>query len=129
MWSLGRSDAGCDSRRSSSCHSSSCDHGRLSRPHLVFRVPGIRGSRPRTPAWRIRMTHAQTLAIAAAVGLLSGTHAAIWGMYKDSLHEGYDRKRFARSMFLGAAAGALLQNALRLTLPAPGAIALLFGLA
>ena len=72
---------------------------------------------------------AQSILVAAVVGLLSGTHAAIWGMYKDAIHEGFTPGRFARSVLLGATVGAILQVALRLELPRPAAIAMLFGLA
>jgi hypothetical protein len=72
---------------------------------------------------------AQSLLIAAVVGLLSGTHAAIWGMYKDAIHEGFTPARFARSVLLGGMVGVVVQVALRLELPHPAAIALLFGLA
>jgi hypothetical protein len=70
-----------------------------------------------------------SLAIAGAVGLLSGTHAAIWGMYKDAIHEGFAACRFLRSMILGAAVGVVLQAALRLAVPSAAAIVILFGLA
>ncbi len=69
------------------------------------------------------------LAIAAAVGLLSGTHAAIWGMYKDAIHEGFSAARFARSPVVGAAAAAAIQRALGLAVPDAGALVVLFGLA
>jgi hypothetical protein len=72
---------------------------------------------------------AQSLLVAALVGLLSGTHAAIWGMYKDAIHEGFTPARFARSVLLGATVGVVVQVSLRLELPRPAAIAMLFGLA
>jgi hypothetical protein len=71
----------------------------------------------------------QSFAIAGAVGLLSGTHAAIWGMYKDAIHEGFTLGRFGRSIAVGGAVAVALQAALRLEIPAPGALAVLFGLA
>jgi hypothetical protein len=77
------------------------------------------------------MSYAQpeSIIVAAVVGLLAGTHTAIWGMHKDAIHEGFDPRRFARSLILGAFAGALVQLALRLPVPQPGALVLLFGLA
>ena len=69
------------------------------------------------------------LLLAAFVGALAGTHAAIWGMYKDALHEGFVRSRFVRSIVVGAFAGALVQAALRFAIPAPSALLLLFGAA
>lgn len=71
----------------------------------------------------------QTLAIAGGVGLLAGTHAAIWGLYKDAVYEGLGRGRFVRSMLLGAISALLLQLAFQLPLPGAGASVILFGLA
>lgn len=70
-----------------------------------------------------------SLAIAALVGLLSGTHAAIWGMYKDAIHEGFAADRFARSIVVGAVVAIALQAVLGLALPSPAALAVLFGVA
>ena len=70
-----------------------------------------------------------TLAIAAGVGALSGTHAAIWGMYKDAIHEGFAMRRFIRSMCVGALAAVAIQAAFALPLPQASALVLLFGLA
>jgi hypothetical protein len=36
------------------------------------------------------------------VGLAVGTHVATWGMYKDSIHEGYTHAKYARSIVVGA---------------------------
>ena len=69
-----------------------------------------------------------SLLLAAAVGLLSGSHAAIWGMYKDSIYEGFGLGRFLRSMCVGTVAAMGLQLALRLPLPDSAALILLFGL-
>jgi hypothetical protein len=71
----------------------------------------------------------QSIAVAAVVGLLSGMHAAIWGMYKDAIHEGFTHARFARSVVLGVAVGVVVHLALRLELPSAAAIVVLFGLA
>ena len=70
-----------------------------------------------------------SLAVAAAVGMLSGAHAAIWGMYKDSIYEGFGLARFARSIIVGSVAAVFLQAVLQLALPDPAAIVVLFGLA
>lgn len=69
------------------------------------------------------------LAIATVVGLLSGAHAAIWGMYKDSMYEGFGLICFVRSMIVGALAAVGIQSVLRLPLPDPAAIVVLFGIA
>jgi hypothetical protein len=48
--------------------------------------------------------------LSALIGLLAGLHAAAWGMYKDSLHEGFSARRFLRSPLAGLAIGAALGN-------------------
>ena len=75
------------------------------------------------------MLSGASLVIAAGVGLLSGTHTAIWGMYKDAVHEGFTVRTFIRSIVIGAVVAALVQAAFRLPIPTPGALVLLFGLA
>ena len=75
------------------------------------------------------MQSAATLIIAASVGVLSGTHTAIWGMYKDAVHEGFTVRTFVRSIVIGALVAVAVQTAFRLPIPTPGALVLLFGLA
>ena len=70
-----------------------------------------------------------SLAIACAVGLMSGCHASIWGMYKDALHEGFRYGAFVRSIVIGAIVAVLIEIAFDFPLPAPHALILLFGLA
>jgi hypothetical protein len=70
-----------------------------------------------------------SLALAGAVGVLSGMDTAIWGMYKDASHEGFTAARFARSVVVGAVAAIVIQAAVRLALPSAAAIVVLFGLA
>jgi hypothetical protein len=41
--------------------------------------------------------------IALAIGALAGTHISTWGMYKDSIHEGFTWPKYFRSIVLGAA--------------------------
>lgn len=67
--------------------------------------------------------------IAGVVGILSGTHTAIWGMYKDALHEGFALARFARSIIVGCVCAVALQRGLALSMDSAGALVLLFGLA
>src|SRR5688500_10327818 len=59
------------------------------------RVPGGAISRAFTLA-HLTMPTIHPLVVAAMVGALSGTHAAIWGMYKDSIYEGFSPGRFIR---------------------------------
>lgn len=71
---------------------------------------------------------AATTVIAVLVGTLSGGHAAIWGMYKDSAHEGFSSRAFIRSIVLGILAAVSVQLSLSLELPSASSIVLLFGL-
>jgi len=71
---------------------------------------------------------AASIMMAALVGILSGSHAAIWGMYKDSAHEGFSGGAFARSIALGIAGAIAVQLTLNLRLPSASAVVLLFGL-
>ncbi|HMC56568.1 MAG TPA: hypothetical protein VKH19_15435 [Gemmatimonadaceae bacterium] len=83
------------------------------------------------------MTSAPLIAIAAVVGMVSGTHTAIWGMYKDAAHEGFSAIRFSRSIVVGGCVAVLLYamlqsfaaNSAALAIPSPGALLVLFGLA
>ena len=76
------------------------------------------------------MTFAPTsLLVAAGVGAMSGTHTAIWGMYKDAIHEGFTVGRFSRSIVVGVAVAIVIQAFMRLPLPGPAALVILFGLA
>lgn len=65
----------------------------------------------------------------AVVGLLSGVHAASWGMYKDAPHEGFELRKFLRSILLGAAVGAAAAPALGLDAATARGAAALFGVA
>ena len=68
------------------------------------------------------------IGIAAIVGVLSGAHASIWGMYKDAPHEGFGRLRFLRSVIIGSSCAMALQMILALPLTGAGPLVLLFGL-
>ena len=71
----------------------------------------------------------ESLLVAGIVGLLSGMHTAIWGMYKDAIHEGFTLARFVRSMIVGMVVAAVIQSALTLPLPSAEGLIVLFGLA
>ena len=77
------------------------------------------------------MTNGNTnsLVLAALIGLLSGTHTPIWGMYKDAVHEGFAISRFSRSMCVGVFAAVALQMVFSFPLPTAAGVILLFGLA
>ncbi len=68
------------------------------------------------------------LAIAAVIGLLAGTHAATWGMYKDAPHEGFTFRRYSRSIIVGLIVGLALQLAFSFDLTGAAAMVIFFGL-
>ena len=72
---------------------------------------------------------ALSFAIACSVGLMSGAHTSIWGMYKDAIHEGFGVGRFLRSITIGGFAAVVIQFFLRLPIPDAGSLVMLFGLA
>ena len=64
---------------------------------------------------------------AAFIGLLSGLHAACWGMYKDAPHEGFSRRTYSRSAVLGLTIGAALGLLVPVNAAAASGAAILFG--
>jgi len=64
---------------------------------------------------------------AACIGLLSGLHAACWGMYKDAPHEGFSLRTYSRSAVLGLTIGAVLGLVLPVDAGAASGAAVLFG--
>jgi hypothetical protein len=69
-----------------------------------------------------------TYLLSGLIGLLAGVHAATWGMYKDSPHEGFSRGKYARSPLLGAGLGAVLTPATGLDPRHAAGAVVLFGL-
>lgn len=70
-----------------------------------------------------------TNVLAAALGgLLSGIHVASWGMYKDAPHEGFELRKYFRSIGLGVGIGAGAGTLVPLDATAPAGFAVLFGL-
>ena len=61
------------------------------------------------------------------VGLLSGIHIASWGMYKDAPHEGFELRKYLRSVLLGAGIGAAAGGLAPLDVSRPADLAVLFG--
>jgi hypothetical protein len=68
-----------------------------------------------------------TALLAACIGLVAGIHAATWGMYKDAPHEGFSRRKFARSPVLGAVLAPGVSAAALLDPRRAGDMVLLFG--
>jgi hypothetical protein len=64
---------------------------------------------------------------AAFIGLISGLHAACWGMYKDAPHEGFSRWTYSRSAVLGLTIGAALGLLLPVDAATAAGAAILFG--
>ncbi|MBA3258703.1 MAG: hypothetical protein H0T68_04470 [Gemmatimonadales bacterium] len=65
--------------------------------------------------------------LAAGVGLMAGAHTATWGMYKDAPHEGFSRRKYARSMVLGAIIGLIISLATGLDPRSAADLVILFG--
>ena len=61
------------------------------------------------------------------IGLLSGIHAATWGMYKDGPHEGFEVRKYLRSILLGVGIGAVSGSILPFNAATAVGVALLFG--
>ncbi len=68
-----------------------------------------------------------TLGIAIVIGLLAGTHASIWGMYKDAPHEGFTWTTFMRSMLVATVVAPVVTRLFALPLDGPGDWVVLFG--
>lgn len=67
------------------------------------------------------------LSVAIVIGALAGTHISTWGMYKDSIHEGFTWPKYFRSTILGSILGAIVFMLLRLDLSGPGGMVVFFG--
>ena len=68
-----------------------------------------------------------TWLLAMCVGLVAGVHAATWGMYKDAPHEGFSRRKYARSPLLAAGLAPLVSAGAGLDPRRAGDLVLLFG--
>jgi len=62
------------------------------------------------------------------VGALAGTHAATWGMYKDSAYEGFSVRKYFRSVLLGMAVAVALPSLRPVDPTTPHGFVVLFGL-
>jgi hypothetical protein len=68
-----------------------------------------------------------TALLAACIGLVAGIHAATWGMYKDAPHEGFSRRKYARSPLVGAVLAPVVAAAASLDPHRAVDLVLLFG--
>ena len=75
------------------------------------------------------LTSFSPLVVAGIIGLMAGTHASIWGMYKDAVYEGFATRSFVRSIVLGLAGAVVIQLVFTLPLMNPAAMVMLFGIA
>lgn len=72
------------------------------------------------PAWT-------EIVLPMAVGAVGGLHAATWGMYKDSPHEGFGWPKYFRSVWVGMALGPMVALLFGLWGRSAGTLVLLFG--
>lgn len=61
------------------------------------------------------------------VGMAAGAHISTWGMYKDSIHEGFTVPRYLRSTFVGLVWAPIIAHFADLDATTAGGMALLFG--
>lgn len=66
--------------------------------------------------------------IALLVGLAAGAHAATWGMYKDSVYEGFSLNKYLRSVVLAGGLAVGAQWVLGLDMFRAGSLVILFGI-
>ena len=69
------------------------------------------------------------LLTAAGIGTLAGLHTATWGMYKDSIHEGFFWPRYFRSPIAGAVMAVIAYVIARPALDTPASAVAFFGVA
>ena len=68
------------------------------------------------------------LAFELLVGLAVGGHIATWGMYKDSIHEGFTVRRYARSIVVGLIWAPLAARIVGIDASVASGVVILFGL-
>jgi hypothetical protein len=70
---------------------------------------------------------ATAYATAAGLGVLAGLHTATWGMYKDSIHEGFFWPRYLRSPLVGLVMALIAFVIARPALDSAGGVVAFFG--
>jgi hypothetical protein len=68
------------------------------------------------------------LMLAAFIGAVAGAHTSTWGMYKDSIHEGFTYPKYFRSIIVASMVGIAVVLATGLDLTRPGNIVVFFGI-
>ncbi|HXT68333.1 MAG TPA: hypothetical protein VN700_01150 [Vicinamibacterales bacterium] len=71
--------------------------------------------------------NASVLLTAAGIGMLAGLHTATWGMYKDSIHEGFFWPRYFRSPLVGIVMGIIASVIAKPALDSAASIVSFFG--
>jgi hypothetical protein len=66
--------------------------------------------------------------IAILIGAIAGTHISTWGMYKDSIHEGFTWPKYFRSVIIGATLGLILVHVIHIHPDEPSAMVVFFGI-
>ncbi len=69
-----------------------------------------------------------SIALAVLVGLAVGCHIATWGMYKDSIHEGFTLRQYRRSILVGVVLAPLASVVVGIDPTTASGVVLLFGL-
>jgi hypothetical protein len=64
---------------------------------------------------------------AMLIGLLAGTHTSTWGMYKDSIHEGFTWSTYVRSITVSTIIGGIVQIVAPFDMSEPGSWVILWG--
>ncbi len=65
---------------------------------------------------------------AVIVGMLAGTHIATWGMFKDSIHEGFAYRKYFRSVVSGGLLGLIIMEGTVLASTSLSDLLVLFGM-
>lgn len=66
--------------------------------------------------------------LAVLIGMIAGTHASTWGMYKDAIHEGFTWPKYSRSIIVGGIVGYVLHAVVAIDLSRAGGWVVFFGL-
>jgi hypothetical protein len=68
------------------------------------------------------------LIVAILIGIVAGAHISTWGMYKDSIHEGFTWPKYFRSVAVGASIAVVLLLVTGIDLLRPAGMVVFFGL-